>query len=141
MEKIPSNQGIEYILTSIRNFLWEYPYKNISNVIFMNEYSFYSYMKNQNLGTNTLENIMEKIEDCIPITLTDKTHELFISSFNSKSEEEANLILERLKDECKAEFLKEIRLIKSDVQWKNLTELCKKIRQENYNFDFILKRI
>lgn len=141
MEKIPSNQGIEYILTSIRNFLLDYPYKNISNVIFMNEYSFYLYMKNQNLGNNTLENIIQKIEDCIPITLTDKTHELFISSFYSKSEEEADIILERLKDECKAEFLKEIRLIKSDIQWKNLTELCKKIRQENYNFDFILKRI
>ena len=141
MEKIPSNQGIEYILTSIRNFLLEYPYKNISNVIFMNEYSFYLYMKNQNLGNNTLENIIEKIEDCIPITLTNKTHELFISSFNSNSEEEADLILERLKDECKAEFLKEIRLVKSDIQWKNLTELCKKIRQENYNFEFILKKI
>ncbi len=141
MEKILANQGIEYILTTIRNFLLEYPYKNISNVTFMNEYSFYLYMKNQNLGNSTLENIMQKIEDCIPITLTDKTHELFISSFNSKSDEEANIILERLKDECKAEFLREIRLVKSDIQWKNLTELCKKIREENYNFDFILKRI
>ncbi len=141
MEKILSNQGIEYILTTIRNFLLEYPYKNISNVTFMNEYSFYLYMKNQNLGNSTLENIMQKIEDCIPITLTDKTHELFISSFNSKSDEEANIILERLKDECKAEFLREIRLVKSDIQWKNLTELCKKIREENYNFDFILKKI
>ena len=139
MGKILSNQGIEYILTTIRNFLLEYPYKNISNVTFMNEYSFYLYMKNQNLGNSTLENIMQKIEDCIPITLTDKTHELFISSFNSKSDEEANIILERLKDECKAEFLREIRLVKSDIQWKNLTELCKKIREENYNFDFILK--
>lgn len=141
MEKILSNQGIEYILTTIRNFLLEYPYKNISNVTFMNEYSFYLYMKNQNLGNSTLENIMQKIEDCIPITLTDKTHELFISSFNSKSYEEANIILERLKDECKAEFLREIRLVKSDIQWKNLTELCKKIKEENYNFDFILKKI
>ncbi len=141
MEKILANQGIEYILTTIRNFLLEYPYKNISNVTFMNEYSFYLYMKNQNLGNSTLENIMQKIEDCIPITLTDKTHELFISSFNSKSDEEANIILERLKDECKAEFLREIRLVKSDIQWKNLTELCKKIREENYNFDFILKKI
>lgn len=141
MGKILSNQGIEYILTTIRNFLLEYPYKNISNVTFMNEYSFYLYMKNQNLGNSTLENIMQKIEDCIPITLTDKTHELFISSFNSKSDEEANIILERLKDECKAEFLREIRLVKSDIQWKNLTELCKKIREENYNFDFILKKI
>lgn len=141
MGKILSNQGIEYILTTIRNFLLEYPYKNISNVTFMNEYSFYLYMKNQNLGNSTLENIMQKIEDCIPITLTDKTHELFISSFNSKSDEEANIILERLKDECKAEFLREIRLVKSDIQWKNLTELCKKIREENYNFYFILKKI
>lgn len=141
MEKILSNQGIECILTTIRNFLLEYPYKNISNVTFMNEYSFYLYMKNQNLGNSTLENIMQKIEDCIPITLTDKTHELFISSFNSKSYEEANIILERLKDECKAEFLREIRLVKSDIQWKNLTELCKKIKEENYNFDFILKKI
>ncbi len=141
MEKIPSNQGIEYILANIREFLLDYPYKNISNVIFMNEYSFYSYMKNQKLGNTTLEKLMEKIEDYIPLTITDKTHELFISSVNSKSEEEAQLNLNRLNDECKAEFLKEIRLIKSDIQWKNLTELCKKIKEENYNFDFILKRI
>ncbi len=141
MKKTVTFERLNDILLSIRNFIWDYPYKTLQNVIFIDENSFYSYMENEKINNKTIKELMEEIEGCIPFSLTDKSHEIFMSALYSKSEREAEIFCEEFKRECKVNFIKELRLLKSDIQFKNLVELCQKIREENSNFDFILERI
>ena len=131
-----TEERLNYILETIRNFILDYPYKKINNIIFINENAFYSYMENQKIYDNILlKEFINEIENCIPIILNDDIHKIFISAFYSKSQYETNKLYNLFKQECKINFLKEIRLIKSDFHWKKLVNLCQKLREENSNYN------
>ena len=141
MKNSVTSDRLNQVLFKIGNFIWDYPYSNIRNVVFINEDAFYSYMENQKIENTTLKSLIDEIENCIPFSLTEISHNIFMDAFYSTSYEEAENLCEKFKHQCKVNFLKEIRLIKSDLQWQKLVALCQKIREENLNFDFIIQKI
>ena len=86
------------------------------NVIFLNS------------GGITVGEILQKIETCIPLAVTEESFSLFLSVCKEPKAERTRSFLES----SKADFLLLIhQTAENEPQWCALTALCEKLRQRN----------
>jgi len=99
-----------------------------TNVIFLNSRAFYQHMAKQPCGSDTIGGILKKIENCIPLAVTEDSFSLFLSACREPKAERTRNFLES----SKADFLLMVHQTAEDeTQWQTLTALCEKLRQRN----------
>ncbi len=98
------------------------------NVIFLNSRALYHHLAKQPCGDDTIGGILQKIETCIPLAVTEESFSLFLSACREPKTERTRTFLES----SKADFLLMVhQTAKDDLQWAALTALCEKLRQRN----------
>ena len=98
------------------------------NVIFLNSRALYHHLAKQPCGDDTIGGILQKIETCIPLAVTEESFSLFLSACHEPKTERTRTFLES----SKADFLLMVhQTAKDDMQWAALTALCEKLRQRN----------
>ncbi len=100
------------------------------NVIYLNSRALYHHLAKQVCGKNaeTIGEILDKIETCIPLAVTEESFSLFLSACREPKAERTRTFLES----SKADFLLLIhQTAENEQQWKALTTLCEKLRQRN----------
>ena len=98
------------------------------NVIFLNSRALYHHLAKQSCGDDTIGGILQKIETCIPLAVTEESFSLFLSACREPKTERTRTFLES----SKADFLLMVhQTAKDDLQWAALTALCEKLRQRN----------
>ena len=98
------------------------------NVIFLNSRALYHYLAKQPCDGDTIGGILQKIETCIPLAVTEESFSLFLSACREPKNERTMNFLES----SKADFLLMVHQTAEDeAQWQALTALCEKLRQRN----------
>ena len=98
------------------------------NVIFLNSRALYHHLAKQPCGNDTIGGILQKIETCIPLAVTEESFSLFLSACREPKTERTRSFLES----SKADFLLMVhQTAKDELQWAALTALCEKLRQRN----------
>ena len=98
------------------------------NVIFLNSRALYHHLAKQPCGDDTIGGILQKIETCIPLAVTEESFSLFLSACREPQNERTRTFLES----SKADFLLMVhQTAKDELQWAALTALCEKLRQRN----------
>lgn len=98
------------------------------NVVFLNSRALYHYLAGQLCGQETIGGILEKIETCIPLAVTEESFSLFLSACREPREEKTVSFLES----CKADFLLLIhQAAGNEAEWQALAALCESLRQKN----------
>ena len=98
------------------------------NVIFLNSRALYHHLAKQPCGNDTIGGILQKIETCIPLAVTEESFSLFLSACHEPKTERTRTFLES----SKADFLLMVhQTAKDELQWAALTALCEKLRQRN----------
>ena len=101
------------------------------NVIFLNSRALYHHLAKQPCGNDTFGGILQKIETCIPLAVTEESFSLFLSACREPKTERTRSFLES----SKADFLLMVhQTAKNDQQWAALTDLCEKLRQKNIRY-------
>ena len=98
------------------------------NVIFLNSRALYHHLAKQPCGNDTIGGILQKIETCIPLAVTEESFSLFLSACREPQAHRTRTFLES----SKADFLLMVhQTAKDELQWTALTALCEKLRQRN----------
>ena len=100
------------------------------NVIFLNSHALYHHLAKLPCGgdTSTIGDILQKIETCIPLAVTEESFSLFLSACREPKTDRTRTFLES----SKADFLLMVhQTAKDEPQWAALTALCEKLRQRN----------
>lgn len=98
------------------------------NVIFLNSHALYQYLSRQSCGKATVGEILQKIEPCIPLAITEESFSLFLSACTQPRAERTRQFLES----SKADFLLLLQQAAAhEEQWQALIALCEKLRQKN----------
>ena len=98
------------------------------NVIFLNSHALYHHLAKLPCGDDTIGGILQKIETCIPLAVTEESFSLFLSACHEPKTERTRTFLES----SKADFLLMVhQTAKDELQWAALTALCEKLRQRN----------
>ena len=98
------------------------------NVIFLNSRALYHHLAKQPCNGDTIGGILQKIETCIPLAVTEESFSLFLSACREPKTERTRSFLES----SKADFLLMVhQTAKEEEQWQALTALCEKLRQRN----------
>ena len=98
------------------------------NVIFLNSRALYHHLAKLPCGDDTIGGILQKIETCIPLAVTEESFSLFLSACREPITERTRTFLES----SKADFLLMVhQTAKDEQQWAALTALCEKLRQRN----------
>jgi hypothetical protein len=98
------------------------------NVIFLNSRALYYHLAKLPCGDDTIGGILQKIETCIPLAVTEESFSLFLSACHEPKTERTRTFLES----SKADFLLMVhQTAKDEQQWAALTALCEKLRQRN----------
>ena len=98
------------------------------NVIFLNSRALYHHLAKLPCGDDTIGGILQKIETCIPLAVTEESFSLFLSACREPKTERTRTFLES----SKADFLLMVhQTAKDELQWAALTALCEKLRQRN----------
>ena len=98
------------------------------NVIFLNSRALYHHLAKLPCGDDTIGGILQKIETCIPLAVTEESFSLFLSACHEPKTERTRTFLES----SKADFLLMVhQTAKDERQWATLTARCEKLRQRN----------
>ena len=115
-------------LSLLRKELAEQELFPAPNVIFLNSRALYHHLAKQPCGDDTIGGILQKIETCIPLAVTEESFSLFLSACHEPKTERTRTFLES----SKADFLLMVhQTAKDERQWATLTALCEKLRQRN----------
>ena len=96
------------------------------NVIFLGNRALYHHLAKRSCGTDTIGGILQKIETCIPLAVTEESFTLFLEACKEPAAERTLSFLES----SKADFLLLIRqTAENEAQWQRLTDLCEALRQ------------
>ena len=96
--------------------------------LFLNSRALYHHLARQTCGGITVGEILQKIETCIPLAVTEESFSLFLSVCKEPKAERTRSFLES----SKADFLLLIhQTAENEPQWCALTALCEKLRQRN----------
>lgn len=98
------------------------------NVIFLNSRALYHYLAGQHCGQDTIGSILDKIEACIPLAVTEESFSLFLSACREPHEEKTRSFLES----SKADFLLLVhQTAENEADWQALAALCESLRRKN----------
>ena len=96
------------------------------NVIFLGNRALYHHLAKRPCGEDTVGGILQKIETCIPLAVTEESFSLFLEACKEPAAERTRSFLES----SKADFLLLVRqTAENEAQWQRLTALCEALRQ------------
>ena len=128
MNQTISRKDLCGYLSLLRKELAERELFPAPNVIFLNSRALYHHLAKQPCGDDTIGGILQKIETCIPLAVTEESFSLFLSACREPKTERTRTFLES----SKADFLLMVhQTAKDELQWAALTALCEKLRQRN----------
>lgn len=128
MEKEISRKTLCGSLYLLRQSLSKWERERKKNVIFLNSPAIFSALCPLPCGTDTIGGVLEKIESCIPLALTQKSLSLFLEACAKPQRDKATAFLES----CKTDFLM-LLLYAGDHEeiWENIVSLCEELRQKH----------
>lgn len=132
-ENIISKKELLKYLNDIKNCMIQESNTSSDNLLFLNNDSFYEYYKNKvciseanNLQTYTISDILNIIENFIPLALKKKSLDVFLATCN---EEDSPYILKSFLKSSKIEFLQLINYSKDDEEkWNEVCIICETLR-------------
>ena len=128
MKQTISRKDLCGYLSLLRKELAERELFPAPNVIFLNSRALYHHLAKLPCGDDTIGGILQKIETCIPLAVTEESFSLFLSACHEPKTERTRTFLES----SKADFLLMVhQTAKDELQWAALTALCEKLRQRN----------
>ena len=128
MNQTLSRKDLCGYLSLLRKTIGETDLFPASNVIFLGNRALYHHLSKRPCGDDTIGGILQKIETCIPLAVTEESFSLFLSACREPKNERTMTFLES----SKADFLLMVyQTAKDERQWKALTDLCEKLRQKN----------
>lgn len=136
-QSIISSDELLKNLNLLRNTMQNYNYDNLKNIYFFDNYALFYYIKKIKLLDNsdlTIGETLEKIEYCIPLTLTERTYNIFISAATSVNDEEADSLCGRFVAESKMNFLKAVKTAEDGEEWQKILNLCENMRSKTKDF-------
>lgn len=131
MEQKISESELNSYLEILKDTLQNFDTSSISNVIFINFESFYSYLDNTCLlKGKTISEILSIIEPYIPLSLCvdDESLEIFIQASLSSSDEEIRKLEDKFYRKAKIEFIDTLRKAKTKEQWDYIVKICQSLR-------------
>ena len=106
--------------------------QKIENITFMNNEVFFTFLNELNCPNGeTISQILNKLEHCIPFALTDESFALFMSSCNSENIEKMENFRKDFIQSCKNDFLLLLYTISDKEQWDNIVQNCETRRKKN----------
>lgn len=100
-----------------------------SHVRFFDSRSFYYFFSKCPCGSETVEEVLMQMEDCIPLAITEESLQLFLSAYQK---ENSPYLTHSFLESSKADFLLLVRhAAKDDGQWQAVITLCEGLRQKN----------
>ncbi|NLK37042.1 MAG: hypothetical protein GX299_03040 [Epulopiscium sp.] len=133
MEKRISHDKLCHYLTCIKNTLNDFDFSSLENVVFFDSHSFYCYLAGLPCkNNNTIEAMLEEIEDCIPFALTHDSFSLFLEAYEEEQSEKMEALRKGFIESCKVDFLLLMLHMEDASQWEHLVDTCENLRQKNY---------
>lgn len=115
-------------LSLLRQSLAKWQKERQKNVVFLNSAAIFSALSPLPCGTDTVGGILEKIESCIPLALTQKSLSLFLDACETPEKEKAATFLES----SKTDFLMLLLYAGNHEDiWESILCLCEELRQKN----------
>ena len=106
--------------------------QKIENITFINNEAFFTFLNELNCPNGeTISQILNKLEHCIPFALTDESFELFMSSCNSENIEKMENFRKDFIQSCKNDFILLLYTISDKEQWDNIVQNCEALRKKN----------
>lgn len=100
-----------------------------SHVRFFDSRSFYYFFSKCPCGSETVEEVLLQMEDCIPLAITEESLQLFLSAYQKDT---SPYLTHSFLESSKADFLLLVRhAAKDDGQWQAVITLCEGLRQKN----------
>lgn len=128
MNQTISRKDLCGYLSLLRKALGEKDLFPAPNVIFLGSRALYHHLAQQPCYGDTIGGILQKIETCIPLAVTEESFSLFLSACREPKTERTRNFLES----SKADFLLLVHQSAGDeAQWQALTALCEALRQRN----------
>ena len=118
-------------LYDIKKALYESKQK-WNNIVFFNQESLFLYL-NQLYCANgeTIGDILNKLEQCIPFALTDDSFSLFLSSSQADNLQKMEALRRGFIESCKKDFLLHLYFINDEIQWEHILKTCEELRKKN----------
>ena len=128
MHQTLSRKDLCGYLSLLRKTLLEQDLFPAPNVIFLGNRALYHHLAKLPCGEDSIGGILQKIETCIPLAVTEESFSLFLSACREPKSERTRSFLES----SKADFLLMVHQTARDkLQWAALCDLCEKLRQKN----------
>lgn len=106
--------------------------QTIENIVFINNEAFFSFLNELHCANGeTISEILNKLEHCIPFALTEESFSLFMSSCHSEDIEKMENFRKDFIQSCKNDFLLLLYTISNKEQWDNIVESCEMLRRKN----------
>lgn len=107
----------------LRNTLMQWEQRTKGKVLFLNNQCFYAQMATLSCGAETVASVLEKMESCIPLALSEESLCRFLCA---STKEEARAFLQS----SKADFLWLLLAAKEDTTlWNALFDTCDTLRR------------
>ncbi len=120
-------------LDLLRNILQNFDYDNIKNIIFLDMESFYIFINQytQVPVDTTIEEIMETIEPCIPVSLCidHEILDIFLNASVSSNEEQFKKLERDFYKRARMDFLNTVKNATTEPQWNGIVSTCVLIRK------------
>lgn len=129
LNQIISRKALCGYLTLLKETLTDERNAPPAHVRFFDSRSFYCYFAKFPCGAETVEDVLRRMESCIPLAITEESLQLFLSA--CKKEASARRTSSFL-ESSKADFLMLIRHAANDCgKWQAVITLCEGLRQKN----------
>ncbi len=127
MEGIISSEELKELIYMVRRTLLGYDYKKLNNVVFFNNEAVYDYLKKLKCSPNlTISDILDTIEPYIPLALTETSLQMLLDVVNTPQDVE--VIEKNFSKSAKIDFLNLLVIINEEEEWKNILDVCERIR-------------
>lgn len=102
------------------------------NIVFLDNECYFQFL-NELVCPNgqTISDILNELEYCIPFSLTDDSFSLFMSSCSSDDIEKMEALRRGFIQSCKNDFLLLLYHITDEIQWQHILKNCEQLRKKN----------
>ena len=128
MHRTISSEELKNNLEVLRKILKDFDTSKIGNVIFYDIDSFYAFLKNETYADTSIEDIMDKIQPFIPISITEDSLDLFLQASAVNDMNEMSALESKFKNRTRIDFINTIKNVRNDIEWSGIVEICETIR-------------
>lgn len=128
-----TKQELSERLHLLKKIIQSVDFSLMQNVIFIDYHALYSFMSSLKLseGGVTVAAILDEIESCIPLGLSEQSLAYFLSASKSQEENELLRLQSLFEKQARMDFIDLIRTSRTQAAWERLAAACEALRQKN----------